>query len=52
MSARAVLATLLLAVAAVLGVAAPAAAHAVLVSSDPADGSRLDASPAQVTLHF
>ncbi|HEY4152912.1 MAG TPA: copper resistance protein CopC, partial [Pseudolysinimonas sp.] len=46
------LATLLLAVAAVLGVAAPAAAHAVLVSSDPADGSRLDASPAQVTLHF
>jgi copper transport protein len=45
-------AALLLAVAAVLAVAAPAAAHAVLVSSDPVDGSRLDASPARVTLHF
>ena len=49
---RTVLVTLLLALAAVLAVAAPAAAHAVLVSSDPVDGSRLSSSPAQVTLRF
>jgi len=32
--------------------AAPAGAHAVLVGSDPADGSRLTAAPAKVTLRF
>ncbi|MEP6843956.1 MAG: copper resistance protein CopC, partial [Pseudolysinimonas sp.] len=49
---RTVLVTLLLALAGVLAVAAPAAAHAVLVSSDPVDGSRLSSSPEQVTLRF
>ena len=33
-------------------VAAPALAHAVLVSTDPADGSRLAAAPTQITLKF
>ncbi|TGD89366.1 hypothetical protein BayCH28_05600 [Mycolicibacterium sp. CH28] len=33
-------------------VAAPAAAHAVLVASDPTDGARLPSSPTQVTLTF
>lgn len=32
--------------------AAPASAHAELLSSDPADGSTLQAAPAQVTLEF
>ncbi|SOE01618.1 copper resistance CopC/CopD family protein [Blastococcus haudaquaticus] len=32
--------------------AAPAAAHATLVSTDPGEGARLDAVPAQVTLEF
>jgi copper transport protein len=32
--------------------AAPAGAHAVLVGSDPTDGSRLTAAPARVTLRF
>ncbi len=32
--------------------AAPALAHATLVSTDPADGTRLQAAPAQVTLTF
>ncbi len=32
--------------------AAPAGAHAVLVGSDPADGSRLTAAPGKVTLRF
>lgn len=31
---------------------APAGAHAVLVASDPLDGSRLAHAPAQVTLTF
>ena len=35
-----------------VAVAAPALAHAVLVSTDPADGSRLAAAPSQVTLKF
>ena len=33
-------------------VAGPAAAHASVVSSDPVDGSRLKAAPAQVTITF
>ncbi|MBN1094631.1 copper resistance protein CopC [Blastococcus sp. TML/C7B] len=32
--------------------AGPAAAHATLVSTDPAEGSRLDAAPSEVTLSF
>ena len=32
--------------------AGPAAAHAVLESSDPGDGARLNAAPEQVTLEF
>jgi copper transport protein len=32
--------------------AGPAAAHATLVSTDPAEGARLDSMPAQVTLEF
>lgn len=35
-----------------LGLAAPAGAHAVVVGSDPADGSRLAKSPASVTIRF
>ncbi|WP_324276410.1 copper resistance CopC family protein [Blastococcus brunescens] len=32
--------------------AAPAAAHATLVSTDPGEGARLDAVPSEVTLEF
>ncbi|MGT2426216.1 copper resistance CopC family protein [Amnibacterium kyonggiense] len=47
------LAVLLLALAAlVLLPAAPAAAHAVLVSSDPADGARVERAPTAVRLVF
>ncbi|MCE6997024.1 copper resistance protein CopC [Saccharothrix sp. S26] len=42
----------LVAGAVVLGTAAPAFAHNVLVDSDPKDGSRLDAGPAAITLTF
>jgi len=35
-----------------LAVAGPASAHAVLVSSDPQDGSRLTSAPARVTFTF
>ncbi|GAB2463508.1 hypothetical protein GCM10007967_17270 [Xylanimonas ulmi] len=55
MPARALSALLvaLLAVgAALVGLAAPASAHDRLVSSDPADGTTLDAVPAAVTLTF
>ncbi|SOD75083.1 copper transport protein [Jatrophihabitans sp. GAS493] len=38
--------------AAVLVQAAPASAHAVVVASDPADGARLAAAPAQVSFTF
>ena len=37
---------------ALLATAAPASAHAALVSSDPADGSRVASLPAEVTLEF
>lgn len=45
----------LVAVAAVLAsvsTAAPAFAHAALISSDPADGAELDTAPTRVTLTF
>ncbi|MDO3647834.1 copper resistance CopC family protein [Nocardia mangyaensis] len=46
-------ATLFAAVFAVLALTAgPAAAHAALSGSDPADGARIDAAPARVTLSF
>ena len=48
---RALLAVLGAAVLSLL-LAAPAAAHTVLVGSDPADGSRLAQSPTAVTLRF
>src|SRR3569833_3144602 len=32
--------------------ARPAAAHATVVTSNPADGARLDTAPAQVTIQF
>lgn len=41
-----------LVVVAIVGVPAPASAHAVLVASDPADGAELDTSPAAVVLTF
>ncbi|QAY63903.1 copper resistance protein CopC [Xylanimonas allomyrinae] len=44
--------TVIAAVAAVIGFAAPAGAHDRLVSSDPADGAALDAVPAAITLTF
>ncbi|GAA4752025.1 hypothetical protein GCM10025783_25840 [Amnibacterium soli] len=50
---RRLLPGLLLAVLALLLLpAAPASAHAVLVSSDPADGARVEAAPAAVRLTF
>ena len=49
---RAALAAVLLGLLAVGTLAAPAAAHATLVSVDPADGARLDTSPAVVRLTF
>ncbi|WP_417562837.1 copper resistance CopC family protein [Microbacterium sp.] len=46
------LAAAALAAVAVLGVAGPAFAHDQLLSTDPANGSTVDALPAQVTLTF
>ncbi len=43
---------LILVSAVVLGWSLPAQAHTALVSSDPADGARLDAAPNQVVLTF
>ncbi len=42
----------LLGVLALLGTAAPAAAHAQLVATDPSDGALLDTAPSEVTLTF
>ncbi|MEU4740277.1 copper resistance CopC family protein [Actinosynnema sp. NPDC023658] len=42
----------LVAGAVVLGTAAPASAHNVLVGSDPKDGSRLESGPTSITLTF
>ena len=50
--APAVVLLVLLAVLAVLGGAAPAAAHAYLVGSNPADGDRLADAPAELRLDF
>ncbi len=41
-----------LAAVALLAVAAPAAAHDVLIGSDPADGASLASAPSQVALQF
>lgn len=49
---RRVLAVAATAVALLLGGAGTALAHNVLVSSDPADGAKLDTGPAQVRLTF
>jgi len=35
-----------------VAVAGPAAAHATLISTDPAEGARLESAPAEVTLEF
>ena len=48
----ALLAALLIAAFAVLGLAAPASAHATLISSDPAEGAVLNEAPDQVTFTF
>ena len=42
----------LLALTAVLGLATPALAHNTLIGSDPAEGAKLSAGPARVTLTF
>ena len=42
----------LLAVVSVLLLAAPGSAHAELVKTTPANGQRLEAAPAQITLAF
>ncbi|MGE3622056.1 MAG: copper resistance protein CopC, partial [Acidimicrobiia bacterium] len=49
---RLLLAALVAGIGLVALVPSPAAAHATLVASDPADGARLDAAPAQVRLTF
>ena len=49
---RPLLSALLLAVAVIVGLPAQASAHAVLVSSTPRDGVRLDHAPTRVTLRF
>lgn len=51
-AARFVPLLLAVATAALLGLGAPAAAHARLVGTDPADGTVLAASPATITLTF
>ena len=43
---------LLLAAAVIMGHAGTASAHAVLISSSPTDGSRLDRMPTRISLHF
>lgn len=47
-----VVAVLQAALVVVLGVAAPASAHATLISTDPAEGAVLEAAPEQVTFTF
>lgn len=49
---RGVFLVALLTILAAVGFAGPAAAHDVLISSDPADGSTLQAAPTSVTLTF
>jgi copper transport protein len=49
---RRVLASSVLAAAALLLAAAPAAGHAVLLSTQPADGATLEDPPSEVTLEF
>jgi len=49
---RTLLAAASLALAAAIGLAGPASAHALLMSSDPAAGANLDSAPTVVTLTF
>ncbi|HEX2026268.1 MAG TPA: copper resistance protein CopC, partial [Actinomycetota bacterium] len=49
---RRALAAAAAAVALALGVPTPAGAHALLASSDPAEGARLDEAPTAITLRF
>jgi copper resistance protein C len=49
---RRILASLALAGVAMLGMATPALAHNVLVSSDPAKGASLETGPSRITLTF
>ncbi|WP_433224280.1 copper resistance CopC family protein [Microtetraspora malaysiensis] len=49
---RRLLTVLLFACAALLGVAAPAQAHNVLVGSDPKDGAQVATAPERITLNF
>lgn len=49
---RTLLAAASLALAAAIGLAGPASAHALLASSDPAVGANLDSAPTVVTLTF
>ncbi|NKQ53379.1 copper resistance protein CopC [Amycolatopsis sp. K13G38] len=49
---RKVLATLALTAAAMLGMATPALAHNVLISTDPGKGASLETGPAKITLTF
>lgn len=49
---RRALITAMIAVITLLSLAGPAQAHNVLISSDPADGAKLKASPSEVTLTF
>ncbi len=49
---RRLVVVLLAGVGVLLGTAGPASAHATLVTSSPADGARVDAAPAEVTLEF
>ncbi|MBD3914272.1 copper resistance CopC/CopD family protein [Nocardioides hwasunensis] len=46
------MATALVALALVLGLSAPASAHAELIGTDPAEGAVVDAAPGTVTLTF
>ncbi|HVW41605.1 MAG TPA: copper resistance CopC family protein [Amycolatopsis sp.] len=49
---RKALLTLALTAVAMLGMATPALAHNVLISTDPGKGASLDAGPAKITLTF
>ena len=52
MTTRVLLAALMLAIAGLVGVAAPASAHAELESSSPKDGAELETAPKQITFTF
>lgn len=52
LKARALVATLILTATAMVVTAAPASAHNVLISTDPAKNASLETGPAQITLTF